>query len=285
MKKANDLSILGKWTKNIPLSFILIIYSIIVIFPLVWIFSSSLKSSMEIFANVWALPKGIKWENYVNAWIEASIGKYFINSLFVTATSVFFILLLSAMVAYVLTRFRFLGNSFVFYYFLGGLMIPTFLGIVPLFLLLKDLRLLDNFIGLILVYIAYSLPFSIFILTPFFKSLPRELAEAAIIDGCSDFSVFWRIMLPLAKPGLITVGIFNFLGIWNEYILALVIISSEELRTLPLGIANLYMVQHYQADWGTLFAGLTIVMVPTLIVYIIFSKKLTSGITLGALKG
>lgn len=285
MKKANDLSILGKWTKNIPLSFILIIYSIIVIFPLVWIFSSSLKSSMEIFANVWALPKGIKWENYVNAWIEASIGKYFINSLFVTATSVFFILLLSAMVAYVLTRFRFLGNSFVFYYFLGGLMIPTFLGIVPLFLLLKDLHLLDNFIGLILVYIAYSLPFSIFILTPFFKSLPRELAEAAIIDGCSDFSVFWRIMLPLAKPGLITVGIFNFLGIWNEYILALVIISSEELRTLPLGIANLYMVQHYQADWGTLFAGLTIVMVPTLIVYIIFSKKLTSGITLGALKG
>lgn len=285
MKKANDLSILGKWTKNIPLSFILIIYSIIVIFPLVWIFSSSLKSSMEIFANVWALPKGIKWENYVNAWIEASIGKYFINSLFVTATSVFFILLLSAMVAYVLTRFRFLGNSFVFYYFLGGLMIPTFLGIVPLFLLLKDLHLLDNFIGLILVYIAYSLPFSIFILTPFFKSLPHELAEAAIIDGCSDFSVFWRIMLPLAKPGLITVGIFNFLGIWNEYILALVIISSGELRTLPLGIANLYMVQHYQADWGTLFAGLTIVMVPTLIVYIIFSKKLTSGITLGALKG
>lgn len=285
MKKANDLSILGKWTKNIPLSFILIIYSIIVIFPLVWIFSSSLKSSMEIFANVWALPKGIKWENYVNAWIEAGIGKYFINSLFVTTTSVFFILLLSSMVAYVLTRFRFLGNSFVFYYFLGGLMIPTFLGIVPLFLLLKDLHLLDNFIGLILVYIAYSLPFSIFILTPFFKSLPHELAEAAIIDGCSDFAVFWRIMLPLAKPGLITVGIFNFLGIWNEYILALVIISSGELRTLPLGIANLYMVQHYQADWGTLFAGLTIVMVPTLIVYIIFSKKLTSGITLGALKG
>lgn len=285
MKKANDLSILGKWTKNIPLSFILIIYSIIVIFPLVWIFSSSLKSSMEIFANVWALPKGIKWENYVNAWIEAGIGKYFINSLFVTTTSVFFILLLSAMVAYVLTRFRFLGNSFVFYYFLGGLMIPTFLGIVPLFLLLKDLHLLDNFIGLILVYIAYSLPFSIFILTPFFKSLPHELAEAAIIDGCSDFAVFWRIMLPLAKPGLITVGIFNFLGIWNEYILALVIISSGELRTLPLGIANLYMVQHYQADWGTLFAGLTIVMVPTLIVYIVFSKKLTSGITLGALKG
>jgi len=285
MKKANNLSILGKWTKNIPLSFILIIYAIIVIFPLVWIFSNSLKSSMEIFANVWALPKEIKWENYVNAWIEASIGKYFINSLFVTATSVFFILLLSAMVAYVLTRFRFLGNSFVFYYFLGGLMIPTFLGIVPLFLLLKDLHLLDNFIGLILVYIAYSLPFSIFILTPFFKSLPHELAEAAIIDGCSDFSVFWRIMLPLAKPGLITVGIFNFLGIWNEYILALVIISSGELRTLPLGIANLYMVQHYQANWGTLFAGLTIVMVPTLIVYIIFSKKLTSGITLGALKG
>lgn len=285
MKKANDLSILGKWTKNIPLSFILIIYSIIVIFPLVWIFSSSLKSSMEIFANVWALPKEIKWENYVNAWIEAGIGKYFINSLFVTTTSVFFILLLSSMVAYVLTRFRFLGNSFVFYYFLGGLMIPTFLGIVPLFLLLKDLHLLDNFIGLILVYIAYSLPFSIFILTPFFKSLPHELAEAAIIDGCSDFAVFWRIILPLAKPGLITVGIFNFLGIWNEYILALVIISSGELRTLPLGIANLYMVQHYQADWGTLFAGLTIVMVPTLIVYIIFSKKLTSGITLGALKG
>lgn len=285
MKKANNLSILGKWTKNIPLSFILIIYAIIVIFPLVWIFSNSLKSSMEIFANVWAFPKEIRWENYVNAWIEASIGKYFINSLFVTATSVFFILLLSAMVAYVLTRFRFLGNSFVFYYFLGGLMIPTFLGIVPLFLLLKDLHLLDNFIGLILVYIAYSLPFSIFILTPFFKSLPHELAEAAIIDGCSDFADFWRIMLPLAKPGLITVGIFNFLGIWNEYILALVIISSGELRTLPLGIANLYMVQHYQANWGTLFAGLTIVMVPTLIVYIIFSKKLTSGITLGALKG
>jgi ABC-type glycerol-3-phosphate transport system permease component len=164
-------------------------------------------------------------------------------------------------------------------------MVPTQLALVPLFFLVNAIHLLDTYTGLILVYIAFSLPFTIFVLTGFFRTLPHELAEAALIDGCTHPQAFWRVMLPIAKPGLVTAAIFNFLGIWNEYLFALVLISSERLRTLPLGLANLLMVTHYESNWGALFAGLVMVMIPTLVVYALLQGQLTKGITAGALKG
>lgn len=260
-------------------------YAALVLYPMFWLVAASFKTSREVFTSPWALPAKLQWPNYTEAWREAGIGRYFGNSLLVTLVSLFFILLLSAMAAYALTRFPFRGSHLLFSLFLGGMMFPIFLGIVPLFLLMQKLHLFNTRPGLILVYIAYSLPFTIFVLSGFFRTIPTELLEAARIDGCSHFGAFFRVMLPLAKPGLVTAGIFNFFGLWNEYPLALVLIADDRLRTLPLGLANLYMVQHYETDWGALMAGLVLVMIPTLVVYGLFQRQITEGISVGALKG
>ena len=267
------------------LHLVLVLYSIIVVYPMAWLLLASFKSSRELFERPWGLPASPHWENFAKAWTEAGIGHYFLNSVFVTAVSMFFILFIGSMAAYALARFPFRGSGAIHSIFMSGMMFPVFLGIVPLFLLLRNLGMWNNYFGLITVYVAYSLSFTVFILTGFFRTLPHELAEAGLIDGCSHFTVFWRIMLPLAKPGLVAAGIFNFFGIWNEYPLALVIIADSNLRTLPLGIANLLMVQHYETDWGALFAGLVIVMIPVLIVYLLFQRQITEGLTAGAIKG
>jgi N-acetylglucosamine transport system permease protein len=274
-----------KLLARIALHLVLLIYSAIVVYPMVWLLSASLKTSRELFEKPWGIPAVPQWQNFAKAWTEAGIGRCFINSVFVTAVSMFFILLIGSMAAYALARFVFRGRGIIHSAFVSGMMFPVFLGIVPLFILLRNLGIWNSYTGLITSYVAYSLSFTIFVLTGFFKQLPSELAEAGLIDGCGHFTVFWRVMMPLAKPGLIAAGIFNFFGIWNEYPLALVIISSNELRTLPLGIANLLMQQHYETDWGALFAGLVLVMLPTLIVYLFFQRQITEGLTAGALKG
>lgn len=263
----------------------LVFYATIVAYPMVWLLSASLKTSREIYEHPWRLPSTPQLANYANAWSEAGIGRCFVNSVFVTAVTMFFILLIGSMAAYALARFVFRGRAIIHGAFVSGMMFPVFLGIVPLFLLLRNLGMWNNYLGLITAYVAYSLSFTIFVLTGFFRQLPGELAEAGMIDGCSQFGVFRKIMLPLAKPGLVAAGIFNFFGIWNEYPLALVIIVSTELRTLPLGIAALLQQQQYETDWGALFAGLVLVMLPTLIVYLFFQRQITEGLTAGALKG
>lgn len=168
---------------------------------------------------------------------------------------------------------------------MGQMMFPNFLVIVPLYFLLKDLHVLDTMTGLVIVYVAYSLSFTIFVLGGFFEALPNELMEAAMIDGCSHSRTFWRVMLPLAKPGLVVVSIFVGIGLWNEYQLALVLMPSPHNKTLPLGIANLTMTQQYQSDWGALFAGLVIVMAPVLLVYWFFRDKIHQAMLAGAIKG
>jgi N-acetylglucosamine transport system permease protein len=275
-----------KWAVSRALSHaILLVYSAIVVYPMVWLLFASIKNSRELFEKPWGLPSSPHWANFSKAWAEAGLGQCFVNSCFVTAVSMFFILFIGSMAAYALARFSFRGNSIIHSVFMSGMMFPTFLGIVPLFLLLRNLGMWNNYFGLITVYVAYSLSFTIFILTGFFRTLPNELIEAGLMDGCSHFTVFWRVMLPIAKPGIVAAGIFNFFGIWNEYPLALVIIVDNNLRTLPLGIANLLMVQHYETDWGALFAGLVIVMIPIVVVYMLFQRQITEGLTAGALKG
>lgn len=263
----------------------LLLFAIAVVGPLAWVLITSLKTGAEVFSSPWGFPAEPQWKNYVTAWHEAGIGKYFVNSLIVSFATVAILLPIGSMAAYVLARFPFRGSRLVFGTFLGGMMFPNFLVVVQLFFLLKHLGLLDTKTGLILVYIAYSLSFTIFVMHGFFQALPNELAEAADIDGATDAQTFWRIMLPIARPGLIVVGIFNAIGLWNEYGLALVLVNSEENRTLPLGIANLVITQHYQSDWGALFAGLVIVMVPVLVVYWIFRDKIHQTMLSGAVKG
>lgn len=272
-------------TRRIAITVGLCIFSAIVVLPLIWVLTTSLKGSAEIFQSPWGLPGSPKWSNFQKAWQDAGIGKYFLNSVIVCFATLVILLPIGAMAAYVLAKYPFRGSKAIFGTFLGGMMFPNFLVVVPLFFLLKQMNMLDTKTGLTLVYVAYSLSFTIFVMNGFFQSLPNELAEAAQLDGCDHSSTFWKVMMPLARPGLIVVGIFNAIGLWNEYGLALVLISSEQNRTLPLGIANLVMVQHYEADWGALFAGLVIVMLPVMVVYWIFRDRIHETMLAGAIKG
>lgn len=262
-----------------------LLYALVVIFPMVWLLYTSFKSTDELFASAWSLPGQWAMTNFVKAWNEARLGDYFWNSIFVTSTTLVVQLLVGAMASYSLAKYQFRGRSLLYYTFLAGLMFPIFLGLVPLFFLLKSLHLIDTHAGLILVYAASGIPFTVFVLTAFFRTIPGAIMEAGIMDGCSHFTLFWRVMLPLAKPGLTTVGIFTFIAIWNEYILALVLLSSSHLRTLPLGLAVLQFVQFYKVDFGALFAGLVIVMLPTIACYLVLQEQITKGITVGAVKG
>lgn len=290
---------------------------IAVSFPLLWVGYNSVRSSQEIFEN----PFGVPWlvtgsphedvpnqptpeesmrSNYENAWVGSNFSQFFVNSLIVVSVSLFGILLFGSMAAYALAKIPLRGNKVIYLYFISGMMIPAQLILVPLFFqystmsdalswmtkpLGMEVQLHNSLTGLILIYIAFSLPFTILILTGFFRSLPSALRESAILDGASESTVFWRIMLPLARPGLISAAIFNFIGLWNEYLFALIFVNTPEKKTLPLGLASVSIQAQYKTDFGLLFAGLVIIIVPTLIVYMLLQRQLTKGITTGALKG
>ncbi len=264
---------------------VLVGWAVIVIFPMIWMIYSSFKTDQELFFSPWAPPMELQWDNFARAWTKAHVGDYLLNTLIVVIPALLLTLIISAMAAYVLARFEFVGRRFLFYMFLSGMLFPVFLALIPLFNLVNQLKMLNTFHGLILVYIAYSLPFTIFFLTGFFKTLPTEIEESAIMDGANPYQVFFKVMLPMASPGLISMGIFNFLGMWNQYVLPLVLISDESKYMLSQGLAFMLFKQFYENDWSALFAALTIIMVPTLIVYITFQKQIQDGITTGALKG
>lgn len=265
-------------------------YAIGLVFPVVWVAYSSLKADAAIFSDTFALPSpdNLRFDNYTRAWREAHFSAYFFNSVLVTVASVVLIVALGAMAAYALARFYHPLGRAVFWLFLAGLMIPAQLAIIPLFFELRSLGLLNSCLGLILVYTANGLPFAIFVLAGFFRSLPRSLYEAAVIDGCGEFSAFWRVLLPLAKPGLVTVAIFQFIGVWKEYFFAFMLLGGDpggRARTLPLGLANLSITAQYRSDYGMLFAGLVLVTVPILVVYVRLQRHIVKGVAAGALKG
>jgi ABC-type glycerol-3-phosphate transport system permease component len=296
---------------------VLALWLIAVFFPMFWLLYTSAKSTQEIYRNPFGLPRlvtapsrksaGALIANYRKAWVGSRFSRYFVNSVKVVGISLALILLLGSMGAYVLARFEFAGRGLIYYLFLSGLLIPMQLILIPLFFQFSDMSegltrlfappvralglgklvvsLHDTHAGLILIYVAASLPFTVFTLTAFFRTLPNEVREAARMDGASEYRTFFSVMMPLARPGLVTVAIFNFLGLWNEYLFGLVFLSSDSLKTLPLGLASISMQAQYKSDFGLLFAGLVIAMLPTLLVYIVLQEKLTKGITLGAIKG
>jgi ABC-type glycerol-3-phosphate transport system permease component len=295
MKDKSAAEIISK-----PLIYLLLCsYFVVVIFPLFWLLYSSVKADRDIFLAPFQLPHEFHWQNFTNAWTNAHFRDFFVNSVIVTTTTVAATTFLAAMTAYALSRFQFPLAKPILYYFLAGLMIPLQLAIVPLFFQMKDLQMLNSRLGLSLVYLAFGFPFSVFILAGFFKTLPASLHESALLDGASEWQAFWHVMLPLARAGLLTVAIFLFLGNWNEFFVAFITMSGRqpgaemsalqhflhEPRTLPLGLANITIVSNYRSDWGMAFAGLVLMMLPTLIAYIFLQKHLTKGITAGAIKG
>ena len=225
------------------------------------------------------------FSNYAEAWTTTGIGRAFFNSLLVSLLTIVVLIPISAMAAYVLAKFRFRGSHSLFLLFLAGMMFPQFLVIVPLFLQMSGLGLDDSLSGLTLVYIAFSLPFTVFVLTGFFHQLPDELAEAAMLDGCGHQATFWKIMWPLAKPGLVVVTIFDVIGLWNEYNLALVLMRTRDQFTLPRALDSLQMTAQYLGDTGALMAAMVIVVLPVLVVYWFLKEKIHEAMLAGAVKG
>ncbi|MFF5179972.1 carbohydrate ABC transporter permease [Micromonospora sp. NPDC000316] len=263
----------------------LAVWAVIVIVPILWTFLAAFKNTSEIFSSPWTLPGELRWENFGRAWTKANVGRYFLNSVIVVGFSTFGTMLLGSMAAYVLARYKFWGNRAIYYLFVSGLAFPVFLALVPLFFVVRNLGLLDTHTGVVLVYIAYSLPFTVFFLAAFFKTLPSSVAEAGMIDGCGHTRLFFQVMMPMAKPGLISVAIFNIIGQWAQYQLPLVLLSNAKDKwVLTQGIADISVNAGYEADWSGLFAALTIAILPMIIVYAVFQRQIQAGLTSGAVK-
>lgn len=261
----------------------LVLNALGVILPMWLMFFSSFKTTPEIFASPFALPQSWSLENFANVWQSGRFDLYFRNSIFITLGAEVLIISFSAMAAYALGRYRFRLNNLIYLFFLAGLMFPAKLVLVPLFIQLREMGLINSHLGLILVYAAGGIPAAVFILTSFFRSLPSDLDNAARIDGASEFQVFWRVMLPLVRPQLAIVAIYTAIPIWNDFLLPLAFLQSPELKTVPQGL-SVYFGEH-ATDYGPLFAGLSMAAMPLILLYVVLSEQFIKGLTAGATKG
>lgn len=274
----------------------LILLSILIIVPVFWVFMASIKENSEFYRNPWALPEGFYFQNFIDAWESANMGSYMLNSVFVTVVAIFLLVIIALPASYVLARFKFKSGKFWNVLFMAGLFINVNYIVVPIFLMLNDgdkliyktfgtTFFMNNLFVLALVYAATALPFTIYLLSGYFKTLARDYEEAAYVDGAGYFRTMVQIIIPMAKPSIVTVILFNFLAFWNEYIISMTLLTKPELKTLPVGLMNLMAAQRSAVQYGKMYAGLVIVMLPTLILYMCVQKKLTQGMTVGGLKG
>lgn len=274
----------------------LLVFAVTVIVPVAWVFLASIKQNYEFYTNPWNLPADFYLGNFVDAWNKADMGKYMLNSAIVTALALLLLLVIALPAAYCLSRFRFRAQKVIKTLFMAGLFINVNYIVVPIFLMLRDGDmliknifgsgfLLNNLFVLALVYAATALPFTIYLLSSYFETLPRDFEEAGYIDGAGYFGTMLKIIFPLARPSIITVILFNFLSFWNEYIISMTLLGTGDKRTLPVGLMNLMQGQQAKAQYGIMYAGLVLVMIPTLILYICVQKKLTEGMTAGGVKG
>jgi N-acetylglucosamine transport system permease protein len=273
----------------------LIVWALMVVYPLVWVIMSSFKDDAQIIKEPLSLiPNALHWDNFSRAWVNGHLGDFFFNTIIVVGGGVFLTMLFGSMAAYVLARYEFPGNRLIYYMFLSGFTLPVYLAAVPLFkgvdLAGKTLPLLgmNQRTMLIVVYIAWSLSFTVFFMHSFFRTLPTTVAEAAMVDGASHTRLFFQVMLPMAKPGLISIGIFNVLGQWNQWYLPTLLMQSvggePKKQVIAQGLIELSVNQGYKSDWSGLFAGVTMAMLPVLIVYIVFQRQVQAGLTGGLTK-
>ena len=293
MKKKGN----GQGLYKVFIYVVLFALAISIVVPVGWVFMASIKENSEFYGNPWSLPMGVHWENFVNAWNAAKMGEYMMNSVVVTAMALGILLIVALPASYALARFQFKGSKFLNLAFMGGLFINVNYIVVPIFLMLRDGNtwtmqnfgegwFLNNLFVLALVYAATALPFTIYLLSGYFVTLPHDFEEAAYIDGAGFFTTMWKIIFPMAKPSIITVILFNFLSFWNEYIISMTLMNGMDApKTLPVGLLNLMQAQQSAAQYGMMYAGLVMVMLPTLILYIFVQKQLTQGMTVGGIKG
>lgn len=270
--------------------------AITIIVPVAWVFVASIKQNSEFYGSPWTIPEGFHFQNFIDAWQTANMGEYMLNSAIVTVLGITLLIVIALPAAYVLARFKFKSSKFWNVLFMAGLFINVNYIVVPIFLMLNNgdatLRkmfgtpfFLNNLFILALVYASTALPFTIYLLSGYFKSLAKDYEEAAYVDGAGYFRTMIQVIMPMAKPSIVTVVLFNFLSFWNEYIISMTLLTKPDLKTLPVGLMNLMAAQKSAVQYGQMYAGLVIVMLPTLILYICVQKKLTQGMTLGGLKG
>lgn len=270
----------------------LIIFAISIVVPVTWVFMSSIKENSEFYGSSWAIPKGACLQNFIDAWVNARMGEYILNSIIVTTTALIILLMVSVPCAYVLSRIEFRGREILKLFLKAGLFINLSYIVIPIFIMILDINklfkvqiFLNNRVLLALIYAATTLPFTVYLLSNFFSTISKSYEEAASIDGAGYYRTMFSIILPMAKPAVITVILFNFLYFWNEYILAQTIMPDPASRTLPVGLVNLQQASRGAAAYGRLYAGLVLVMLPTLILYILVQKQLTEGMMVGGDKG
>lgn len=270
--------------------------AIMILIPVLWVMMASVKETAEHYGSPWALPSHIHWQNFVDAWTKANMGGYMLHSIFVTLLALAILLVVALPASYALARFRFTGRKFMNTCFMAGLFINVNYIVVPIYLMLSDgdkwlkgvlgkAFLLNNHIVVAIVYAATALPFTIYLLSSYFATLPHDFEEAAYIDGSGYARTMLQVIFPMAKPSIITVILFNFMSFWNEYIIIKTMVTAKDQWTLPAGLLNLMQAQQSAAEYGPMYAGLVLVMLPVLILYICVQKNLTKGMTVGGLKG
>ena len=262
---------------------IIIIFVIYAIFPFLWLVLTSLKTNAELLDNPFSLPNKFQFKNYKEAVSSAGLGQLILNSLIISSIATFINIIFSSMFAYSISRHNFFGGNFLFLMVVSGILVPLNALIIPYFAIINYLNLYDTRIGLILVYCAVGLPVSIYILTEFFKSIPKEIEEAAVVDGCNFIQRYTKIMLPLSVPGLMTAGTFQFILCWNEFIYAMLLTSSKNIRTIQFGIS--YFTNEFFSDYVSMFAAIVISIIPSIAVFILFQERVITGLTAGAVKG
>lgn len=258
------------------------INAVVILYPIIMMVLSGFKTNSEIFGEPFSLPKSFSFDNFLVIWNTTDVPRYLVNSTIVTGLSIILLLTMGSMAAYALSRYKFKGNILIYLFFLSGLMLPLRLAIIPLFIQLKYLGLVDSLLGLVCIYTAMSLPATVFILTGFLKTLPSELEDSARMDGASEFRIMVQIMVPLISPALVIAGIYNAVPIWNDFFFPLIFIQSPEWKTLAQGLTTFF--GEYSINYGVLYAGLTLAALPVVTIFILQSKRFIAGMTAGAVK-
>jgi N-acetylglucosamine transport system permease protein len=295
MKSVNEINRTERLYK-IFIYLVLGILAVLILVPVMWVMVASVKETIEHYGSPWALPTHLHWQNFSDAWTKANMGGYMLHSVTVTAMSLAILLVVALPASYCLARFKFVGNKLLNTCFMAGLFINVNYIVVPIYLMLSDAdkwckttlgqaMLLNNHFVVAIVYAATALPFTIYLLSSYFATLPHDFEEAAYIDGAGYWRTMLEIIFPMAKPSIITVILFNFLSFWNEYIIVKTLVTDRDQWTLPAGLLNLMQAQQSAAEYGPMYAGLVLVMLPVLILYICVQKNLTKGMTVGGLKG
>ncbi|WP_343250184.1 carbohydrate ABC transporter permease [Diplocloster hominis] len=263
--------------------FLILFFGIYTLFPLVWLFVTSLKTNAEYFDNPFSLPAVIQFQNYVNAFSQANLGRMIVNSITVSVIATFINIMAAAMASYAISRYQFKGKEAIFAMFSAGVMVPLNALMVPYFTIFSRAGLLDSLNSLRILYAAIGLPMSVFIVRGFMDSFPKEIEEAAYVDGCGFYGRFLRIVLPLTKTGLVTAATFQFLTCWNEFVYANLLTSSPATKTIQIGIR--YFTNQFTTDYVSMYAAIVIAIIPSIIGYMLFQEQIISGLTSGAVKG